>query len=167
MEDALKRFLKHTNQVSGIFGQDGNFPTQCWEWLAALTHDGYGRFSIKRKHIMAHVFAYKYFVGQIQKNLTIDHLCKNRSCVNPDHLEQVTLLVNLHRGNTLQAKNKAKTHCPYGHEYDQNNTFIRPNGGRTCRKCARLRANLWEKRNSEYRNKYKKILRNRRNVKEK
>jgi hypothetical protein len=67
--------------------------------------------------------------------LTIDHLCRVRHCVNPDHLEAVTCRENLLRGETLQAANVAKTECPQGHPYDEENTYVYPNGRRDCRTC--------------------------------
>lgn len=108
----------------------------CWEWMGAIHKLGYGRFGITQGvQWQAHRFAYTELVGPIPEGLHLDHLCRNRSCVNPDHLEPVTAAEN-----TLRAKpgsrNAAKTHCPRGHAYDDENT-IRRNGKRFCRACAR------------------------------
>lgn len=111
----------------------------CWIWTGAVERFGYGKFSVSRRSVMAHRFSYHHFKGSIPEGLTLDHLCRVPSCVNPDHLEAVTLRENLLRGNTFQAKNKAKTHCPHGHPYDKENTFIRKDGARTCKECMRAR----------------------------
>lgn len=72
--------------------------------------------------------------------MQLDHLCRNRGCINPDHLEPVTCRENLLRGQTFQARNAAKTHCPHGHGYDEGNTRFNKDGSRACRSCERKRA---------------------------
>jgi len=118
----------------------------CWEWTAAKCPLGYGRFGLGRKAdgiILAHRWAYESLIGPIPEGLEPDHLCRNPSCVNPSHLEPVTHKENIRRGirvgNGGGKANRAKTHCPYGHPYDEANTCRRPNGTRLCRACARLR----------------------------
>lgn len=110
----------------------------CWEWLADKTN-GYGRFVIgNNKKVRAHRFAYERLVGEIPEGLVIDHLCRNRACVNPKHMEVVTNRENILRGEGLTAINARKTHCNRGHKFTSENT--RPNGvngkGRKCRECA-------------------------------
>ena len=108
----------------------------CWVWIASKTHDGYGQFCIPNKKIYrAHRFIFEYYYGQICPDLTIDHLCRNRACVNPLHLEQVTIKVNVLRGNTITALNHQKTHCIHGHEFTPENTTIRKDGRRNCKIC--------------------------------
>jgi hypothetical protein len=75
-------------------------------------------------------------VGPIPRGLVIDHLCRNTICVNPDHMQVVTVRENTLRGNTFQARNLRKTHCPQGHPYDQANTYLH-RGKRHCRICQR------------------------------
>ena len=102
---------------------------------------GHGRFAITHtKLTQAHRFSYELYNGEITGNLTIDHLCRNRNCVNPQHLEVVTIKENVLRGIGPTAINSIKTHCIKGHEFNEKNTYIRPNGDRNCRECNRINA---------------------------
>jgi hypothetical protein len=97
----------------------------CWLWTGSLIPIGYGKVGINHKTYLAHRVAYQIFKGEIPGGLGLDHFyCQTRRCVNPDHLEPVTQKVNLLRGNTFNAVNAAKTHCPKGHPYDAANTRI-------------------------------------------
>lgn len=116
-----------------LAGADG-----CWEWQAAKFVDGYGMFKMPGragKVVRAHRFAYEVLVGLIPTGLTIDHLCCNRACVNPDHLEPVTGAENTRRAVPGMSK---KTHCPRGHAYDAQNTRVGRDGFRRCRACDRI-----------------------------
>jgi hypothetical protein len=108
--------------------------TGCWEWTAGTTARGYGIFQADGRSQRAHRVAYEALVGPIADSLVIDHLCRTRHCVRPDHLEPVTLKENVLRGTGLTAQNRLKTHCPNGHPYDEANTRIR-RGRRECRAC--------------------------------
>ena len=116
--------------------------TPCWVWLGGKNNKdgekGYGVFSVS-KSVIAHRFAYELLVGPIPHDLTIDHLCRNRACVNPTHLEPVTMRINVLRGNGITSKFARKAHCPLGHPYTILNTWFNSRGGRYCRECHRIR----------------------------
>ena len=123
-------------------------PRGCWGWTAAQVHgkkafrDGdYGAFVSEFGHT-AHRFSYSIFKGKIPKHLELDHLCRNRPCTNPDHLELVTRKENLRRGRSA---NREKTHCPGGHEFTPENTMFKLTAkgyiGRQCRTCRRAKTN--------------------------
>lgn len=110
----------------------------CWLWIAGDNGVGYGKLTIKNKHIYAHRFSYEFYRGKVPKGYDLDHLCRVRCCVNPTHLEPVSRKINLMRGvrKTLLPKRSC---CMKGHEYTEKNTRIWTYKGRiikTCRTCA-------------------------------
>lgn len=131
---------------------DRRGPNECWEWVGAVTANGYGRFSPRVDGVMhrqmAHRVAYEALVGQIPDGLVIDHLCRNRRCVNPAHLEAVTQLVNVMRGEGVGVINAAKSECLDGHEFTPENTYMTPRGGRACMACQRRRSREYHARKS-------------------
>lgn len=114
----------------------------CWEWMSGRNRDGYGQFYPTTTIVAkAHRFAWETLVGLIPKGLEIDHLCRNRTCVNPDHLDVVTHQENCRRGYPLGLvanwrKKRAQTHCVHGHEFTLENTGTN-HGRRFCRACHR------------------------------
>lgn len=139
VQQASERFLKYTLP-------DPN--SGCWLWSGATTKAGYGVLNLSRKVHLAHRMSYELFIGPIPEGLQLDHLCRIRCCVNPKHLEPVTNQENARRG--LGGKwfgkiQSAKTHCPFGHEYSQENTMLQK-GHRLCRTCRRRRWHEWKGR---------------------
>ena len=118
----------------------------CWEWTAALTPSGYGQVRVDGRLVTAHRYAWSILRGPIPEALTLDHLCRNRRCVRPSHLELVTRGENVLRGicgELNRVRVLALTECPQGHPYDEANTYVRPNGIRNCRTCKRTRLREW------------------------
>lgn len=112
----------------------------CWLWESSENPQGYGQLTFKKQHYSAHCFSYELYRGAIPEGMTLDHLCRVRCCVNPDHLEVVTNKVNILRGIGVTARNSRKTHCKHGHEFTPENTYIykyRATGGRACLICRR------------------------------
>jgi len=116
-----------------------DFGDECWTWTAALQTEGYGVFIHRHVQCYAHRISYEWANGKIDKELTIDHLCRNRRCVNPSHLEEVSIKENTLRGTGITAVNARKTHCTKGHELTEDNTYTKDNSKgeprRRCRKC--------------------------------
>ena len=118
----------------------------CWEWRGSISVYGYGQFGARERSWRAHRFAWVELRGEIPTGLVLDHLCRNRACVNPDHLEPVTDRVNTLRGIGGSALNAAKTHCKRGHEFDAENTATDNHGNRECVECRRHRQREYKRR---------------------
>lgn len=120
--------------------------TGCWLWTGCVDEPGYGHFSSRRvdQTSRAHRWAWMLYRGPIPKGFFIDHICRVRSCVNPDHLRVVTPRVNsLENSVSLAVVNAAKTHCKHGHAFDRANTRPDDNGNRVCRACRRDIKRRW------------------------
>jgi hypothetical protein len=115
--------------------------SECWEWKGRLNNAGYGmvwrRKGERPRTVLVHRFVYELVRGPIPSDRQIDHLCRNRACGNPQHMELVTSRENTLRGEGPTAQNARKTHCIHGHEFTPENT-IWEKKGRKCRMCAIL-----------------------------
>ena len=112
----------------------------CWLWTGYISPtNGYGYFWDGERQVRVHRFAYRALVGEIPGTLCLDHLCCVKHCVNPNHLEAVTVRENTLRGTGPSAVNAMKTHCPRNHEYNEQNTYRDKKGRRSCRACRKLR----------------------------
>jgi len=122
---------------------------QCWEWQGYIDIDGYGQFW-NETLCRAHRYAYELMVGPIPEGLVLDHLCNNKICVNPHHLEATTNRTNTLRADGLPSRNARKTHCLHGHPFNEVNTYRGEDGGRRCRTCLRMyRARVSQTRREE------------------
>lgn len=112
----------------------------CWVWLRGRDSDGYGIAYVGGKPRRAHKAAYESMVAPVPAGLQLDHLCRNTSCVNPEHLEPVTPRENVRRSNHITYRTAARPACSHGHAYDVENTRIDKRGHRVCVTCAKRRA---------------------------
>lgn len=120
--------------------------TGCILWQKPMD-TGYGHLSVNNKMQLVHRIAYEMF-APIPENLVLDHLCRRRACINPEHLEPVTHAVNILRGEGCMADYAKRTHCPQGHPYEGENLWLKPNanggkGARRCRVCKREENRLY------------------------
>jgi len=127
-------------------------PKDCWIWIGGMMGKRYGTFCFMLKQHQAHRFVYELLVGKVPKGKELDHLCREKKCVNPDHLEPVRHKINCSRGKVNQNKNK--THCKNGHEFTEKNTYHFRNF-RQCRKCEiKRKAILYLKNKLKIKKKY-------------
>jgi hypothetical protein len=129
----------------------------CWIWTGGLKGFGYGNVSIDGKSKRAHRVIYELLRETVPTDKVLDHLCRVRCCVNPDHLEVVTQKINVSRGDfskrLLNSRNltkrhermRANTHCPNGHEYTPDNVYL-ARGKRECKTCRKNNFIKWKER---------------------
>jgi hypothetical protein len=124
--DAGYRFFRHVELTE-----------TCWTWVGATTAGGYGEFNAEGTPVGAHVWLYELLKGTVPEGLELDHLCRVHSCVRPSHLEAVTHLENMRRGNYSAARDRfaAQTHCKNGHLFSESNTYRYGKNYRQCRTC--------------------------------
>lgn len=142
---AFSRWVKFI-RVSEIKLYNGS---PCWEWTGCKSKTtGYGQFKIDARRgaklSSPHRFAWEFFYGAIPDGYEVDHLCRNRTCCSPFHLEAVTPAENKRR------RDETITFCKAGHEFTSENTSYRPNGSRICKRCARKRSAEFRQRNPDY-----------------
>lgn len=131
---ALSRFMSKVNKRGPVWNG-----TNCWQWLGVTNKNGYGHFNpTSTTTKKAYKWYWEFINGAIQPDKELDHLCKNTSCVNPDHLEPVTHMENLRRGVSFSGVNFRKTHCKNGHEFTPENTYTKKSH-RDCWVCKRDR----------------------------
>lgn len=143
--DYQKRFWENVSKTKS-----------CWEWTASLS-EGYGQFLIDYKHKLAHRLSYEWIKGPIQNGKNLHHLCRNRKCVNPDHLKQVTIRENILMSKSIAAENSQKTHCRNGHELSGNNVAIYGTR-RQCRICYAQRDRKYKDERFTLREQNKKLI---------
>lgn len=140
-----KRFVSGHNTVRPAVDPEQRFWPKvkrtdlCWFWTAYVNVYGYGVFWNGERRLPAHRYAYELLLGSIPEGLQLDHLCRNRRCVNPNHLEVVSNRENVRRGDSPPGRRARQTHCIHGHPLSGENVFVRANGTRQCRACARYR----------------------------
>ena len=114
----------------------------CWLWVGGVNKEGYGYFTVNGKSLRAHRWSYEYLIGKIPDELVIDHMCRVRNCVNPDHLEAVTSKENILRGHGRWWISSQLTHCHRGHPFSGDNLAYKKSGQRRCRECERILSNI-------------------------
>lgn len=131
-DSAKKKILASLERHTSVVGD-------CWVWTGYIGRpDGYGRLTIAGTGFLTHRLSYTFRVGPIPVGLTLDHLCRNRACLRPDHLEPVTLTENTLRGVGPTAERARKTVCVRGHDLmDAKNVYVEKRGYRHCRTCHR------------------------------
>ena len=133
----LDRFLARTDRESGA---------PCWLWNGAHFASGYPETWNGVRPLLAHRVRHEMWNGPIPEGYEVDHLCVNRRCLNPEHLEAVPPIVNNLRSRSAGAMNARKTHCPQGHPYDEANTMLGKGKWRRCRECKRQQRPVAEPR---------------------
>jgi hypothetical protein len=110
---------------------------ECWEWVGGVTAGGYGQFRMGEHTCYTHRLAYQLLMRvRLETDQVLDHLCRNRRCCNPLHLEVVDNVTNILRGESPYARKKRQTHCINGHVFDERNTYVHPvTGERKCKAC--------------------------------
>ena len=138
-DDDLKRWRESFYKTDG-----------CWNWIAVIGSNGYGRFWFNRKLWLAHRIAFLLAGKEIPNGLVMDHTCRNRRCVNPDHLRTITSKENTLIGEGITARRLRSPTCAKGHIWDKETTRINSKtGGRQCEICRSAGHKEYLKKNSD------------------
>ena len=134
----MRVFCKLAYNIKQEKCKDKTLKSDCWIWIGGKDRDGYGRVQFNYKKYSVHRLVWQIHHGPIIEGLELDHLCGVRACCNPEHLEPVTHQINIARGNSGKLE-RERTHCPQGHPYNEENTYISKNrpSNRICRICRR------------------------------
>lgn len=142
--------IQITEDVQARFWSRAARGDGCWNWTGAKQPSGYGYKAFvrggRRVSVSSHRIAYYLLVGPVPVGLDLDHLCRNRLCCNPAHLEPVTAGENLRRGEGITGRSFRATSCARGHEYTDENTYRPRDGVRICRRCVSLNVRKYEQR---------------------
>ncbi len=143
---ASTKFCLRFHLMSGFWAKVDKVG-ECWEWTGAVQSNGYGSFGITRsRSVLAHRFAYEELRGQIPEGMALDHLCRNRLCVRPLHLEPVTTAENNRRALPFRMEN-GMGYCKNGHPLSGENVYGRPNSAaRRCKTCNAIFNRAWRER---------------------
>ncbi|PXH62351.1 HNH endonuclease signature motif containing protein [Klebsiella variicola] len=126
--------------------------TGCWIFTGSRLPSGYGILWNGARPTGAHRISFQLYKGEIPAGKEIDHICNNRSCVNPAHLQAISHKENIHKSSTLMGVNARKSHCKRGHPLNGENLHITPLGARQCKECMRMHARNAKARKRDARN---------------
>jgi len=146
-KNIIQRFMKHV-RIDPI--------TECWEWIGSKDRDGYGIFFLNSKPVFAHRFSYIHFYGSFPDGLVTDHVCRNRCCVNPLHLDAVTVEENNRRALPFYGNGKLgtpRTKCKHGHDLSGDNVLVHHDRTKRGTVRQRVRCKLCE--HSRDKNRYR------------
>lgn len=140
LQSILKILNSRRNSIKKPYVSVGK--NGCWNWLRSKGDKGYGSIQFRDKQYRAHQLFFLLSGFKTKPGLELDHLCRNRACCNPAHLEQVTHQVNCLRGESIWAKNRRKTVCKHGHALEGKNLRVHEGGRRECWECERVRSRI-------------------------
>jgi len=142
--DLILESIRHIKQ------EDRGYRTVCWIRSTGICKGDYSQVRVHGILRMAHCVAWELVNGPIPAKLQLDHLCRVRNCVNPEHLEPITQRINILRGESFAAKKAAQTHCIHGHEFTPENLYL-DRRGRKCKTCAKAHSRASNQRRRQLR----------------
>ena len=142
----FERSAPRDAQIANALLKYSVVPTGCWLWSGTIANTGYGQVWVMGRRFSAHRFFYQSHVGPINSSQVVDHLCRNRSCVNPAHMELVTNKENILRGISPSAENARKTECKRGHKLEGDSVYLYMGKVRMCRLCRVEATKRWREK---------------------